>query len=83
VLANVVTHTVENEENVEDDILFSTFRKLTKKKMTSSTSEVHVEGHEDEEEQHIETLDNFSELNIETLGAFEEWGTETPVILEK
>ena len=51
VLADAVEHTVEDEENVEDDVLLSTFNsRLRKRKTTPSTSEVQTEGHEDEEE---------------------------------
>jgi len=75
---------MENEENVEDDILLSTFvSKLRKKKLTPRTSKVQTEGHEDKEEKNIENLDNFSEPDIETFSGFEERGTETSAILEK
>lgn len=84
VLPDATKNTIEDEENVEDDVLLSTFvSKLRKRKMTLSTGEVQAEHHEDDEEKHIETLDNFSQSDIETLNDFKEWGTESPTILEQ
>jgi len=46
VLADAVAHTVEDEENAEDEVLLSTFFSgLRKRKTTLSTSEVQEEGY--------------------------------------
>ena len=50
-LAHAIAHTMEDEENVEDDVLLSTFvSKLKEIKTTLNIGEVQEEGHEDEGE---------------------------------
>jgi len=73
VLADAVAHTMEDEENAEDDVLLSTFvSRLRSRKMTLTPHIGEVQEEENEEEQYAEGLDNFSEPDVETLNDFEE-----------
>lgn len=84
VLIDILAHTVEDEENVEDDVPLLTFiSKLRSRKTTPTLNTNEVQAKEDEEEEHEEPLDNFSELDVEILNYFEEMGIEDPDIFEE
>jgi len=83
VLADVVVHTVEDEANVEEDVVLSTFvsRLRSRKTMsTLTTSEFQAEEHK--EEKHEEPPNNFSEPDVETLNDYEDQGIENPTLFE-